>query len=863
MKTKFFLVIFSVILFFSSYSFCTPPSFIAITSPQDGAFVTNIVLIEAQLTQVPQARSVKFYIDDILAGEDYDPPYQYSWDTTSYSDGQHQIYASILQASKRPVIEKAPPILDSSKITVTVDNSPPLTPIVTDDGAYTSSLTGLHASWTSQDPHSGIIEYLYSIGTEPGKTDLVDWTSSDTTTEITLNNLTLTQGITYYFNIKAKNGVGLFSQTGTSDGIIANDGITLLINITSPKENSLLNTSPITVEGTVSNPQAQVLINNYPATLIGQSFSCSLTLDEGSTIINAKAIFNTEVAWHRIRVILDTTPPAINILIPDKDSTTRSNIIYGRVSEDTESLTLNGQDVQLLENSYFFTKPSLTEDINTLNLQATDKAGNLNRITLTFTYDTTTPKVTITLPLDNSEINTSPIKVEGTNTQDIKFIMVNSQTAIIDNTNFTAEGVNLNSPKTIITASGYDENNNKFSDSILINSPQLANYEIEKLSGDTDESDPNRPQAGLEHTLAIKLKKNNSPAPNKEIQFKVTQGNGTLSYNSIFTDINGEAQVILTLDTNSDITNQVECFPTSNPLVKTTFSIDTKPGQPSILTKITDESITPVPGATIPLIVRLTDQYNNPNSDETINFQVTQGAGTLSSPTATTNFYGEAKVNLTCPDLGLALTQVNVLSSTISSVTTTFNITTSAPLTVTIDDIINKVNLNDSKIQDIKADITVTSNAPFLPATMQLKIWQKQDKQKVEEISPNPQVKIRPISSQILQMNREIISYNLSTDVYVIKSKLIGQSEEYPYDLDHIDYQRGVIIKTERHFKVQQDLENLYVIEYLDFLQFNDVWGFQKIKETMYDGNLKEEYYIIKEYSNIQINTGIPDSEFN
>ncbi len=444
---------------------------------------------------------------------------------------------------------------------------------------------------------------------------------------------------------------------------------------------------------------------------------------------------------------------------------------------------------------------------------------------------------------------------------------------------FSGNPVALDEVATVITATAFDAADNKFQDAIVVNSPSLSDYELIKVSGDATEDDSNRPSAGSTQILKIKLNKNNLFAPNEEIQFIIITPlpdgeragvRGQITPQSISTDITGEAQVTLTTDTNSDITNQVECHPTANPLVKATFSVDTKPAVPAILTKITDDSATPVPGATIPLIVKLTDSNNNPMQDETITFQVISGDGVIASPegakqslSIATTYYGEAKVNLTCPNLGLVLTQIKASSQTVPSVTATFNITTSVPLTITVQDIINKVNYNDSKIQDIKADITVTSNASFLPSTMQLKIWQKGDKQKVQEISPNPQVKIRPTGSQIVQMSREIISYGLSTNIYVIKSRLMGQADEYPYDLDHIDYQRGVVTKTERHFKVQQDIENLYIIDYLNFTQFGDVWGFQKIKETMYDGNLKEEYYIIKEYSSIQVNSAMPDSEFN
>jgi hypothetical protein len=108
----------------------------------------------------------------------------------------------------------------TSSIPVTPpDTTPPTTPVVTDDGVITTDLNQLHATWTSSDPESGIAEYQYAIGTSAGGTDVVDWTSAGTDTEVTKTGLDLSVGTTYYFSVKAQNGEGLWSDIGTSDGI--------------------------------------------------------------------------------------------------------------------------------------------------------------------------------------------------------------------------------------------------------------------------------------------------------------------------------------------------------------------------------------------------------------------------------------------------------------------------------------------------------------------------------------------------------------------------------------------------------------------------------------------------------------------
>jgi len=97
-------------------------------------------------------------------------------------------------------------------------------PSVTDDGVYAYSLTQLHATWAYADPVNGISEYQYAIGSSP--TDLgtgytVAWKSAGAAIEATETGLTLLPGREYYWYVKAKNGAGLWSKVGVSDGITA------------------------------------------------------------------------------------------------------------------------------------------------------------------------------------------------------------------------------------------------------------------------------------------------------------------------------------------------------------------------------------------------------------------------------------------------------------------------------------------------------------------------------------------------------------------------------------------------------------------------------------------------------------------
>jgi endo-1,4-beta-D-glucanase Y len=114
----------------------------------------------------------------------------------------------------------------SDGITVDVDTTAPSDPIVNDDGIYTNYASKLHAAWSSSDDESGITEYQYAISTDPNDPDtgnIVPWTSAGTDAQATATGLSLTNGTAYYFHVKAKNGVGLWSNVGHSNGITVNN----------------------------------------------------------------------------------------------------------------------------------------------------------------------------------------------------------------------------------------------------------------------------------------------------------------------------------------------------------------------------------------------------------------------------------------------------------------------------------------------------------------------------------------------------------------------------------------------------------------------------------------------------------------
>lgn len=109
---------------------------------------------------------------------------------------------------------------------INIDFSAPLQISKVNDGLaedidVTYDNSQLQANWTEAvEENSYITNYEYCIGTNIGSNDVVDWTDNGLQTNVTHTGLSLNSLNTYYFTVRAKNIVGLYSAEKSSDGVI-------------------------------------------------------------------------------------------------------------------------------------------------------------------------------------------------------------------------------------------------------------------------------------------------------------------------------------------------------------------------------------------------------------------------------------------------------------------------------------------------------------------------------------------------------------------------------------------------------------------------------------------------------------------
>lgn len=125
------------------------------------------------------------------------------------------IYITLMaeNASKLSSVKVSAPII--------IDNTPPPTPLVLDDGMYTIDDTYLKASWhwSQEDPQSGIRDYQAAVLTSKEISDSTQWVTLSSDLKEYRFDQNLVNGLTYFIAVKSTNQAGL-SSIGFSDGIL-------------------------------------------------------------------------------------------------------------------------------------------------------------------------------------------------------------------------------------------------------------------------------------------------------------------------------------------------------------------------------------------------------------------------------------------------------------------------------------------------------------------------------------------------------------------------------------------------------------------------------------------------------------------
>jgi len=160
-----------------------------------------------------------------------------------------------------------------------------------------------------------------------------------------------------------------------------------------PPELTLEDCAPLTgnpvctISGTVrdANPEDFVYVNSIKTSLVNQWFSVKLMLSEGKNIIRVVATDRAgNVDIKTLQIILDTTPPSLNLSLP-QTVTSREYRING-TTEPGAVVQINDVSVYVQPNGNFSYVVNLSKGVNFITVQARDTIGNTKVVTFAVLY---------------------------------------------------------------------------------------------------------------------------------------------------------------------------------------------------------------------------------------------------------------------------------------------------------------------------------------------------------------------------------------------------------------------------------------------------------------------------------------------
>ncbi|MBU5636883.1 chitobiase/beta-hexosaminidase C-terminal domain-containing protein [Geomonas sp. Red69] len=313
-------------------------------------------------------------------------------EVTGLKEGSNVITASAVDAAGN---QSAP-----SATTVIVDRTSPTVSSTTSGGAYASSQT---AALSASEP--AVIYYTLD-GSVPTTSDSVYVAPISITTSATLR----------YF---ARDLAGNVSDVKTDNFVIDTAAPTLALSTLS--DGSYTNNDILNIAGTVTDQTVvqEFSINGNPVPLNADgSFTYALALKPGANTVTVAAIDQVGNRSGETRTVtLDQTAPALAIGSPADNSMTGSALLTvgGSVDETSRVVVRLGDNVQAAAQTgaAFSAYLSLIPGYNTIEVTATDLAGNQSTLKRTVLYDNQKPSLSINAPNQDLRINQSNLTIKG------------------------------------------------------------------------------------------------------------------------------------------------------------------------------------------------------------------------------------------------------------------------------------------------------------------------------------------------------------------------------------------------------------------------------------------------------------------
>lgn len=260
----------------------------------------------------------------------------------------------------------------------------------------------------------------------------------------------------------AKDAAGNISSSASANVTIADTSAGPTLTLSTLANGSITNNATLNVSGTVSstNSVASLTVNNIAVIVTNGSFSYPVILQVGSNIVTTVATDAQSNSTTDTRTInLDVTAPVLTISSPADNSKTAQVLatVAGTVDEtSTVSVKVNNgsqQSASMTGNS-FGVSVNLFSGINTINIVATDLAGNAATAKRTVTYDNGTLSLSVTNPGQDMSTAQGSITISGTVTDVVSSATITiaadgkTYIPIVDNNGSFSQSIPLTTDKT-------------------------------------------------------------------------------------------------------------------------------------------------------------------------------------------------------------------------------------------------------------------------------------------------------------------------------------------------------------------------------------------------------------------------------
>ncbi len=187
----------------------TPPT-TSITAPANGATVSGTTSVTASASDNVGVTKVEFYLDAVLQSTSTVSPYQWSWNTTTATNGAHTLSSKAYDAAANSGTSANVSVTVSN----TVDTTPPTAPASLTAAVPTSGniRRKINLTWTASTDNVGVTGYqIWRATSSAGP-----FTQIATSTTTSYLNSGLVTGTTYFYYVTASDAAGNISPASNT-----------------------------------------------------------------------------------------------------------------------------------------------------------------------------------------------------------------------------------------------------------------------------------------------------------------------------------------------------------------------------------------------------------------------------------------------------------------------------------------------------------------------------------------------------------------------------------------------------------------------------------------------------------------------